>query len=174
MTVICPFTNRKCTDCEYYKPTPGELHSYACFYELEAFVAKPPIALPKTQNQKNRKMEYLEVGDTVWTLLSNDIVLATVIEKYPDHVRVSAPCYDNQDCGLDQVFLTKEGCLEFAKSQSEDIISDYKQQISSINDLIQFMYNQNVARLNKWTNWEACEAARQRAKELLGVELKDD
>ena len=119
-------------------------------------------------------MEYLEVGDTVWTLLSNDIVLATVIEKYPDHIRVSAPCYDDQDCDLDQVFLTKEGCLEFAKSQSEDIISDYKQQISSVNDLIQFMYNQNVARFNKWTNWEACEAARQRAKELLGVELKDD
>lgn len=174
MTVICPFTNRKCTDCEYYKPTPGELHSYACFYELEAFVAKPPIARPKTQNQKKQKMEYIEVGDTVWTLLSNDIVLATVIEKYPDHVRVSAPCYDDQDCDLDQVFLTKEGCLEFAKSQSEDIISDYKQQISSVTDLIQFMYDKNVARCNEWTNWEACEATRQRAEELLGIKLKDD
>lgn len=119
-------------------------------------------------------MNNIEIGDTVWTLLSNDIVLATVIEKYPDHVRVSAPCYDDQDCDYDQVFHTEEGCLAFARDQSEDIISDYKQQISSVTDLIQFMYDNNVDRYNKWTNWQACEAARQRARELLGMELKDD
>lgn len=52
MAVICPFENRKCTDCKYYKPTPGELHSYACFYELEALAAKRPTARSKTQNQQ--------------------------------------------------------------------------------------------------------------------------
>ena len=119
-------------------------------------------------------MENIEVGDAVWTLLSNDIVLATVIEKYPDHVRVSAPCYDDQDCDYDQVFHTEEGCLAFARDQSEDTISDYKQQISSVIDLIQFMYNENVTYGSRHTNWQACEAARQRAEELLGIELKYD
>lgn len=119
-------------------------------------------------------MENIEVGDAVWTLLSNDIVLATVIEKYPDHVRVSAPCYDDQDCDWDRVFLTEEGCLAFAIDQSEDIISDYKQKINSVSDLIQFIYDNNVSPCNEWTNWQACEAARQRARELLGMELKDE
>lgn len=119
-------------------------------------------------------MGNIEVGDAAWTLLSNDIVLATVIEKYPDHVRVSAPCYDDQDCDWDRIFHTEDGCLAFARDQYEDTISDYKQQISSVIDLIQFMYDENVARCNKWTNWQACEAARQRVRELLGMELKDD
>lgn len=55
MAVICPFENRKCTDCKYYKPTPDELHSYACFYELEALAAKLPAACLKTQNQEEQK-----------------------------------------------------------------------------------------------------------------------
>ena len=55
MAVICPFANRKCTDCEYYKPTPDELHSHACFYEIETLAAKRPAARSKTQNQEEQK-----------------------------------------------------------------------------------------------------------------------
>ena len=117
-------------------------------------------------------MENIEVGDAVWTLLSNDIVLATVIEKYPDHVRVSAPCYDDQDCDWDQVFHTEEECLAFAKGQSEAVIFACKQQIKNINDLVRVLFSQNIAYCDEHAHWEPIEAARQRAEELLGIELK--
>ena len=117
-------------------------------------------------------MENIEVGDAVWTLLSNDIVLATVIEKYPDRVRVSAPCYDDQDCDWDQVFHTEEGCLAFAKGQSEAVIFACKQQIKNINDLVRVLFSQNIAYCDVHAHWEPIEAARQRAEELLGIELK--
>lgn len=53
MAVICPFENRKCADCEYYKPTPGELHSYACFYNSESLAAKQPVARSKNQEEQS-------------------------------------------------------------------------------------------------------------------------
>lgn len=118
-------------------------------------------------------MKNIEVGSSVWVMTSqNDPAFATVIEKWPDHVRVHASYHGDRDYDLDQVFNTKEECLAFAKGQSEAVIFAYKQQIKTINDLVRVMFNQNVAYCEEHANWEACEAARQRAEELLGIELK--
>lgn len=47
-----------------------------------------------------------------------------------------------------------------------------KQQIKDINDLVRVMFSQNIAYCNEHAHWEVIEAARQRAEELLGIELK--
>lgn len=118
-------------------------------------------------------MKNIEIGSTVWVMAShNDPTFATVIEKWPDHVRVYAPRYGDRDYDLDQIFNTKEECLAFAKGQSEAIILTCKQQIRTVNDLVRVMFSQNIAYCGEHTNWEVIEATRQRAEELLGIELK--
>ena len=97
-------------------------------------------------------MKNIEVGSTVWVMAPhNDPTFAIVIENWPDHVRVYIPRYGNRDYDLDQVFHTEEECLAFAKGQSEAVIFAY---------------------CDKHAHWEVIEAARQRAEELLGIELK--
>lgn len=118
-------------------------------------------------------MKNIEVGSAVWVMASqNEPTFAIVIEKWPDHVRVYIPRYGDRDYDLDQVFHTKKECLAFAKGQSEAVIFACKQQIKNINDLVRVMFSQNLACCGEHTNWEAIEAARQRAEELLGIELK--
>lgn len=118
-------------------------------------------------------MKNIEIGSTVWVMAPhNDPAFAIVIENWPDHVRVYIPRYGNRDYDLDQVFHTKEECLAFAKGQSEAIIFACKQQIKNINDLVRVMFSQHIAYCDEHAYWEPIEAARQRAEELLGIELK--
>lgn len=54
----------------------------------------------------------------------------------------------------------------------KSVIFAYKQQIKNINDLVRVMFSQHIAYCDKHAHWEVIEAARQRAEELLGIELK--
>lgn len=117
-------------------------------------------------------MKNIEVGSAVWVMASlHDTTFAIVIEKWPDHVRVYIPRYGDRDYDLDQVFHTEEECLAFAKGQSEAVIFACKQQIKNINDLVRVLFSQNIAYCDVHAHWEEIEAARQRAEELLGIEL---
>lgn len=118
-------------------------------------------------------MKNIEVGSAVWVMASpHDPTFAIVIEKWPDHVRVHVPYHGDRDYDLDQVFNTEEECLAFDKGQSEAVIFACKQQIRTVNDLVRVMFSQNIAYCDVHAHWEEIEAARQRAEELLGIELK--
>lgn len=118
-------------------------------------------------------MKNIEVGSAVWVMAPlRDPAFGIVIENWPDHVRVYVPRYGDRDYDLDQIFHTEEECLAFAKGQSEAAIFACKQQIKNINDLVRVMFSQNLAYCDVHAHWEPIEAARQRAEELLGIELK--
>lgn len=74
---------------------------------------------------------------------------------------------------IDKIWATKDACLAALKAAEEATVSKYKASIKDVKDLIQFMYDNNVATAEEYTDWEARRAARERAKELLGINLDD-
>lgn len=59
------------------------------------------------------------------------------------------------------------------KQKTENIVKEYKDSIKDVNDLIRFMYNENVATAEEYTDWNARRAAKERTLELLGIELDE-
>jgi len=49
----------------------------------------------------------------------------------------------------------------------------YKESIKDVNDLIKFMYDNVVSKADEYTNWEARDAVKERAKELLNIDFAE-
>lgn len=78
-------------------------------------------------------------------------------------------------CGakLEDCFLTKEELLADKQVKNDARIKRYCEEIKTVNDLVTFMYDNNVSCSEEYTDWEAREAARIRAKELLNMDLNE-
>lgn len=72
---------------------------------------------------------------------------------------------------LDELFINKKSALESYEQSREDKIAAYMSTIQSVNDLVAFGYTKNVAHAEEYTNYEAREAYRRKAKELLNLDL---
>lgn len=70
-------------------------------------------------------------------------------------------------------FETKESLLDSMRKKSADTIKAYCQQITDVNELVRFMYNNPATRCaGEYADWDAIEAVRIRAKELLDIDLE--
>lgn len=70
-------------------------------------------------------------------------------------------------------FETKESLLDSMRKKSADAIKAYCQQITDVNELVRFMYNNPATRCaGEYAEWDAIEAVRIRAKELLNIDLE--
>lgn len=78
----------------------------------------------------------------------------------------------NHGAYIKNCYATKEELLEALKAESEDTINKYCKQLNTVEDIIRFMYNENVARAEEYTDWDAREAVKKRVKELLNIDLE--
>lgn len=73
----------------------------------------------------------------------------------------------------EMVFSSKEDCVQDYQNRFEEKVQDYCKSIKSVPDLVSFMFNHCVSCAEEYTDWEAREAAYRKAKELLGIDLRE-
>ena len=81
------------------------------------------------------------------------------------------------ECGrntmrLTDLYHTYEECLNAKKLKSKETIQNYKSQIKTVEDLVEFMYDNCVSCCEEYTDWDARKAAAERAKQLLNINLE--
>lgn len=127
-----------------------------------------------------------KVGNKVWFWdFGVNQPYSGIITKIDKSVKASTleTCYYAQlqldDCDdhcsryLEQLFPTKEALVEFKRNNCAKYVEEYKSRIKNVNDLINFMYDYPVcADLGYCTGAAARFAAKERAKELLGIDLE--
>lgn len=91
----------------------------------------------------------------------------TVLAVEADRVKIRDDYGCEIHCRLDDVYANEK---DYEK-KSRNIINNYKKSIKDVNDLVKFMYNNRVAVSEEYTDWEARTAVKERAKELLNIDL---
>ena len=72
---------------------------------------------------------------------------------------------------VSELFDTYDECVDNKNAYNQAIIDDYKNQINSVEDLVSFLYVHPCNGAEEYTEWHAAEAAKQKALELLNIEL---
>lgn len=72
---------------------------------------------------------------------------------------------------LDELFVSEKNLRASYAQARENKIASYMSVIRSVNDLVAFAYTHNIAYTEEYTNYEAREAYRRKAKELLNLDL---
>ena len=72
---------------------------------------------------------------------------------------------------VSELFDTFDECVAKKNSDNAKIIDDYKNQINSVEDLVRFLYKHPCNAAEEYNDWHAAEAAKQKALELLNIEL---
>lgn len=123
------------------------------------------------------------IGDEIWFYQEyTGIVKATIIDfrktmnyfKRDEEITYAyVETEDGMNTGvlLSDMHESKNACLKACEAKTEKIVKEYKDSIKDVNDLVRFMYNENVATAEEYTDWDARRAAKERALELLGIEL---
>lgn len=71
----------------------------------------------------------------------------------------------------DDIYKSKSDAEKAYKEEIQNRIKEYKSRINTVEDLVKFMFNENVSYGEEYTDYEARQAAIEKAKELLGIEL---
>lgn len=123
-----------------------------------------------------------KIGDTVWwfdnwgTLRTGEIYDISD-EKIRDKVTTYARIYEDGEKGvctgakLSDCWPTKQACLDADKRRSEAQVKEYKESITDVNDLVKFLFDNDVRSENR--DYDARKAAKERARELLGYEITE-
>lgn len=98
-------------------------------------------------------------------------------DKHPSQpylrIRIEGSHYDIRNQLTSKCYPTTEAAKQAQKDKSDNLKNEYRNQIQTVDDLIRFMYNNNVHQCEEYTNWEARAVVREKAKELCGIELED-
>lgn len=130
-------------------------------------------------------MKNVNVGDIVYAIEScwnNMVISAKVTKVYQinndgktiDVADVKCLNYghDNSRCigtttyAFEQLFASAEEVDKFRRDKSNNLIENYKKEITDVASLIQFAINHCIACAEEYTDWEARTAYCTRAKEL--------
>lgn len=132
----------------------------------------------------DNKKEF-NIGDKIWFCQKyGGVVKATILDfrktmnyrKRDEEITYAAvKTEDGMNTGvlLSDMYESKNACLRTCEAKTENIVKEYKDSIKDVNDLIRFMYNENVATAEEYTDWNARRAAKERTLELLGIELDE-
>ena len=71
----------------------------------------------------------------------------------------------------DDIYKSKSDAEKAYKEEIQNRIKEYKSRINTVEDLVKFMFNENVTCAEEYTDYEARQAAIEKSKELLGIEL---
>lgn len=73
---------------------------------------------------------------------------------------------------LKDLYSSREELVEKIKKRTQNEINKIKLEIHDVNDLVRFMYNHCVASAEEYTDWNARQAVKEIAKEMLDLELE--
>lgn len=116
-----------------------------------------------------------KIGDTVWWVDPWGNLMWGVIYAI-DEGNVAALIYKEGRVGacsgakLCDCWPDKETCLAMEKKKSDLQVEEYKAGISNVEDLVRFLYTNDLNSENP--DYEARRAAKERAEELMGIRLE--
>lgn len=124
-----------------------------------------------------RLIEY-SVGDTVyfidtWTDSCHKGLVVEVLKQDDEYY---AKIDDLTTVGstarpFSKLFNSEEDCKTSMLKEKESSIEGYIKEITSVRELVLFMYSHRVCPCEEYTDWGAREACKRKAKELLGMNL---
>lgn len=137
-----------------------------------------------TENRMELTLRQFSVGDKVWWFDSwGNLRWGVIYEIKDEQVRRRretcrvALIYEEGKKGchfgakLSECWPTKEECLEAERRRSIAQKAEYKESIKDVKDLVQFLFEYDVN--GEDHDYDAESAAKERAKELLGLEFQD-
>lgn len=68
-------------------------------------------------------------------------------------------------------YATEQECISAKQEADRAEVEAYKAQITDVAALVEFMYSHTVSCAEEYTDWNARKAARERSRELLGIEF---
>ena len=89
-------------------------------------------------------------------------------------IQIEGSKYDKRNALVEKCHPSREAAKAAQDAENNAIKDKYRSEINSVQELVQFMYNHTIATgAGEYTNWNGREVAREKAKELLGVDLED-
>lgn len=96
--------------------------------------------------------------------------------KYPSEpylvIQIEGTRYGKRDFLASKCYPTREAADVAQAAESEKLRDKYRSQIQGSGDLVRFMYEHNVSCCEEYTDWEARAVAKEKAKEIFGLELE--
>ena len=71
----------------------------------------------------------------------------------------------------EDVFLSYENCLNSIRNTDDKIVKNYENEINNIHDLVKFVFEHPCSNAEQYTDYNAAQAARNKALELLNLKL---
>ena len=111
---------------------------------------------------------------STWVDINSGIVMdwKTGEDEYAK-VAGTRDTYGTQWVKAENCFKSKRVLLDSLKSHKDEKINTILSQLSTVEDLVRYMYNHTVSCAEEYTDWEAREAVAIAAKKLLGVDLNN-
>lgn len=115
-----------------------------------------------------------------WTenIIGGEVVevgMTDATEKRPSEqfvrIKIEGSRYEKRDQLSSKCYPSREAALAAQISENGAIRNKYRNSIQIVEDLVKFMYNNNVCGSEEYTNWNARQVAREKAAELLGLNL---
>lgn len=129
-------------------------------------------------------MRKFKTGDKVWGIergWAEGIIHGeiTKIETVKDHEGKEINIIDIRGSSAmlsgtvkeEDVYMSKNDAEQAYNTEIQNRIEEYKSRINTVEDLVKFLFNENVVYSEEYTNYEARQAAIEKAKELLDIEL---
>lgn len=86
-------------------------------------------------------------------------------------IRIEGTEHGQRDFLASKCYPTRAAAKAAQKARSEGRRDKYRSQIKSGKDLVAFMYEYHVSCCEEYTDWDARAVAKEKAKELFGLEL---
>lgn len=120
--------------------------------------------------------DMMKIGDIVWGFDNYENLQTGVVKKVEEATTTEGKkVYVTFGTGfilpVERVYLSKKECIREHDIEIENRVLSYCSEITTIEDLVTFMYNHCVACAEEYTDWAAREASRRKALVLLGMEL---
>ena len=130
-------------------------------------------------------MMNVKIGDIVWfeerwsgNLTSGKVVktgMTDISKRYPEPLPYAEVQWDTSDVSgilFEDLYPTEEALRQGLKAKENAYIAKVKSEIHDVNDLVKFMYNNNIAKgASEYTNYSARRAVREIAKDMLNLDL---
>lgn len=131
-----------------------------------------------TQNNKN-----FSIGDHIWfnqnwvgpsagTITAFKKTEAIRRKKSVDYAEIHLDDGGTTGALLADIYASQEALLEANKKATAARITSYKSEMTNVEGLVRFMFNNNISSgACEYTDWDARQAVKECAKELLGIDL---
>ena len=123
-----------------------------------------------------KNLNQYKIGDQVWwfdqydNLRNGEIFGIKTDTKKGDYAEIREEI-GTSGAMLSKCWPTREDCLAAEETRSKQQAIEYAESIKDVNDLVQFLFDHETT--GEFREFDAIEAARKRAKDLLGYEIDD-